>query len=77
VRDGVRLPTGQILRLEAVRIAGHWVTSVQALERFVAAQTEAHRPDPGQHSQAPPVRTPTARRRASERAEKKLAEMGI
>src|SRR4051794_22312667 len=37
--DGVRLPDGSRVRLEAVRVSGRWLTSVQALARFVNRQT--------------------------------------
>ena len=55
--------------------AGHWVT-VEALQRFIGAQTEAHRPHhPQQQLQL--IRSPGQRMRASERAEKRLADLGI
>jgi hypothetical protein len=72
VLDGVRLPDGQRLKLEAVRVGNKWITSLEALERFAAAQTPRLDGDP-----APAPRTPTARRRASERAAKELEAAGI
>ena len=70
ILDGVRTPHGKV-RLEGIRLGGRWLTSVEALERFAAAQT----PD---LSDRPPLpRTPAARRRASERAEARLREIGI
>jgi hypothetical protein len=39
VVEGVRLSDGSRLRLEAVRIGGRWVTSVEALSRFASRQT--------------------------------------
>jgi hypothetical protein len=36
--DGVKTPAGQV-RLEAVRVGGRWITSVEAVERFAARQT--------------------------------------
>ena len=38
VVEGIRTPQGMI-RLEAIRMGGRWLTSVQALERFAVAQT--------------------------------------
>jgi hypothetical protein len=38
VLDGVNTPKGKV-RLEAVRLGGRWLTSIQALNRFAAAQT--------------------------------------
>jgi hypothetical protein len=41
VTTGVKLPDGSRLRLEAVRCASRWLTSLEAIGRFVAAQTAA------------------------------------
>jgi hypothetical protein len=37
--SGGQARPGEVLRLEAVRIGGRWVTSVAAVERFVQALT--------------------------------------
>jgi hypothetical protein len=71
VLDGVRLPDGRRVRLEAVRVSGKWISSLEALERFAAAQTP-----PLGNTPAPATRTPATRRRASERAAE-LAHVGI
>jgi hypothetical protein len=39
ILDGVTAPDGRRVRLEAVRLAGKWVTTPQAIARFAAAQT--------------------------------------
>jgi hypothetical protein len=70
IADGIRLRDGSRLRLAAVRIGARWLTSVEALERFVRAQT----PRP---ADAPPPRTPVQRQRAAERAGKALEALGI
>jgi hypothetical protein len=70
ILDGVKTPHGKI-RLEAIRLGGRWLTSVEALERFAGAQT----PDLADRPQLP--RTSTMRRRASERAEAQLQKLGI
>jgi hypothetical protein len=72
VLDGVRLPDGRRVKLEAIRCGNKWVTSLEALERFAAAQTPPLDGDP-----VPTPRTPTARRRASERAARELEKAGI
>jgi hypothetical protein len=72
VLEGVRLPDGDRVRLEAVRVGGKWVTSVEALERFAAAQT----PSLGDRL-SPRPRTTKQRRRAAERAERELTKLGI
>src|SRR5262245_33527542 len=71
VMDGVRLPTGDTVRLEAIRMGGRWLTSVEALERFAAGQT----PRLGDSPDVP--RTPGRRLRASERAARQLEKLGI
>jgi hypothetical protein len=72
IHDGVRLPSGEVVRLEAARLAGRWLTSGPALERFLARQTPVMDTAP---TAAP--RTPTQRRRASKRAERELERLHI
>jgi hypothetical protein len=70
--QGVRLPSGEVVRLEAARLSGRWLTSAPALERFLAAQTpQLDAPA------APAPRSPAQRRRASERAAAELERLGI
>ncbi len=72
INDGVRLPDGAIVKLEAARLAGRWLTSTPAIERFLARQT------PTTETASMPVpRTPTQRRKASERAARELERIGI
>jgi hypothetical protein len=66
----VSLPDGEVVHLESARLAGRYLTSVPALERFIARQTRSLEP-------APQVRTASQRQRASERAEKELEKIGI
>jgi hypothetical protein len=68
-RQGVRLPDGRRVYLEALRVAGRWVTSEKALERFIAAQQAAP-------TEAPLPPTPAQRRRAAERAGAELEARG-
>jgi hypothetical protein len=68
-RRGVRIEGGTV-RLECVRISGRWLTSREAISRFVARQTPSALP-------APRLRTPGQRQRASERAERELQKLGI
>jgi len=72
VVTGVKLADGSLLRLEAVRVGGRWLTSAEALERFAARQTPTHDDAP-----QPQVRTPGRRQRESERAAKALSARGI
>jgi hypothetical protein len=72
VRDGVKTPTGTI-RLEAIRLGGRWLTSVEALERFAARQTPAF----GERPAPPTPRTPAQRERATRAATRELEAEGI
>jgi hypothetical protein len=72
VTDGVRGPEGERIRLEAARLAGRWITTPQAIARFIDAQT------PRQvDTQSKSSRPPSARQRASERAAAELERCGI
>src|SRR5262249_36091030 len=65
---GAKGPDGTIVRLDAMRLGGRWVTSRQALERFMAALT----PRPAGRGDTPGARTPASRQGASERAAAEL-----
>ena len=57
-------------RLEALRVGSRWLTSVEALQRWADAQTDA--------KLVGPVTTPSVtRRRASEHAERELDRLGF
>ena len=72
ILDGVKLPSGEVLYLEASRFGHRWVTSVEALERFADRQTPRIDGEPGLK-----LRTPTQRSKAAERAAKRLENAGI
>jgi hypothetical protein len=71
ILTGARTPSGCRVRLEAARVGGRWITSSEAVARFVAALTApATPPDPT-------PRTPPVRHRASEAAAAELDRLGI
>jgi hypothetical protein len=72
ILSGAKAPDGTRVRLEALRLGGRWVTSREALQRFAEALTPRPAGEP-----APAPRSPTARRRDSERAAKKLDVIGF
>jgi hypothetical protein len=72
VLHGSRCPSGERVRLEAVRLGGRWVTSREALQRFAERLTPRMDDEPP----APP-RTANQRRRESERAAQELERMGV
>jgi hypothetical protein len=61
------------IRLETILVGGVRCTSMAALSRFFAAQTELR---DGRQAVAAPPPTATARRRASEEAERRLIAKG-
>lgn len=69
---GTRNPAGETVRLEAIRLGNRWMTSREALQRFVERLT----PATDTPLQSVP-RTATARQRASERAAAELEKIGI
>ena len=71
INKGVRLPSGEVVRLEGTPVAGRWLTSGPALERFLARQA------PQELETRPTPRTPGQRRRASEQAARELDRAGI
>jgi hypothetical protein len=72
VLEGAPGPDGQRVRLEAVRVGGRWITSVEALARFAERLTPRLDDAP-----APAPRTPRRRERAMERAQERLRAAGI
>jgi hypothetical protein len=73
VLEGVRLPSGEVVRLEAIRCGGRWITTIEALERFATRQTPRLDESPAQR----PVFNSKARQKASKRAARELERAGI
>jgi Protein of unknown function (DUF1580) len=71
--DGVKVPGGGVVKLEAVRVSGRWLTSLEALSRFVARQT----PSLENESAKETPRAAGKRQRAAERAGEQLSSIGI
>jgi hypothetical protein len=76
VNRGHKLPDGSVLKLEAAKMAGRWLTSKPALGRFLERITAASIPQ--SEDTTPPVqaRTVSTRQKSSQRASAKLAAMG-
>jgi len=68
---GVTTPAGKV-RLEALKCGSRWVTSHEALERFLLAQTPRLDEAP-----ALPRRSTTRRQKHNERVERQLETLGI
>ena len=73
VLNGVKTPNG-VIRLEAIRLGGRWITSHEALARFADRQTLRLDEEPQGVARS---RTPTRRQRASQRAADELEKNGI
>jgi Protein of unknown function (DUF1580) len=76
--EGVRLPSGRRLRLEAARVGGRWLTSAAAIERFIRAQTPTLDTEAASKP-APATTKRTAKRRAqdTDRTRRELDRIGI
>src|SRR5262245_19164493 len=72
VFDGVKTPDGRRVRLEALRLGGKWVTSMEAIQRFAESQTPVFdQPKNGF------IRSDSKRMKAAVRAGKELESAGI
>jgi Protein of unknown function (DUF1580) len=72
IMRGSKAPDGAIVRLEAIRLGGRWLTSREAIQRFAEKLT------PHMGVEAPtPLRSKMARTHASERAAVELARRGV
>jgi hypothetical protein len=71
VLHGVKGADGRTVKLEALRVGGRWVTTLEAFQRFAEAQT------PSLNDDAPSTRTETARTRAAAKASEVLSNVGI
>lgn len=75
VAKGAKAADGRVVKLEAVRVGGQWLTSRAALARFVAQLSVI--PDSSTAPPARPVARPqAARSKASERATRELEKRG-
>jgi hypothetical protein len=72
ILSGVKAPSGEVVRLEAIRLGGKWITSREALQRFAERLTPILAGSP-----PPTPRTQTARLRAADRAARELERVGI
>lgn len=72
INRGIRLPDGSILKLEALRVAGRWLTSTEAVTRFIERQ------NPSLVTSEPAKPSPKKPKRSSraEAAAKRLEQMG-
>ena len=74
---GAKSPSGETVRLEAVRLGGRWITSREALQRFAEALTPPSSMSEQGDAASPSLRSPAQRRRGSERAADELKRVGI
>ncbi len=74
VTKGLKVPSGKRVRLEASRLGGGWVTTMEAIDRFVDRLTSAH--ETSDQGVCPPELISRRERRA-ERAGEQLTAKGI
>ena len=74
VTKGLRTPARRVVKLEAVRVGGRWITSNGAVARFVAALTDDA--VPGAPAPKPTNSTAATRHRAATKASAILEAMG-
>jgi hypothetical protein len=70
---GIKTPDGRTVRLEVIKLAGRYLSSAKAVERFITSQSEGIPPIP----LPTPSRSPSKRQRAATAAAEMLAEVGI
>jgi hypothetical protein len=73
VTRGVRGPDGQKIYLEALRLGGRWLTSKEAIIRFMEAQT----PQKVEIPAGVPFRSKAKAQEDAEAAERELDKMGV
>jgi hypothetical protein len=71
IRKGLRTPNGETVYLDGLRVGNGWCTTKKALQEFMTAL------NPERETRPVAPRTPAARRREHERAERVLARAGI
>src|SRR5262245_137676 len=69
---GAKASTGEVVRLEAVRLGSRWLTSREALQRFAERLTPRLEAAPAQQP-----RSPASRQQAAERAARELDKLGL
>ena len=70
ITKGAKSTSGGVVRLEAVRVGGRWVTSAAAVRRFVTALTEASLVGAG--ATPPAVASPASRKNRAASASAEL-----
>jgi hypothetical protein len=77
ITRGVRLSNGQVVRLEGARLGGRWITTIEAVERFMQRLT-AGAVGSAHDSQASTTTVTTRRRRQElDRVDRELSEAGF
>jgi Protein of unknown function (DUF1580) len=71
ITKGIRLANGNVVRLEGARLGGRWITSVEAVQRFMERLTAGALGDASSDSILP-ISTTKQRRRQLDRADRAL-----
>ena len=76
ITKGVRLANGEVVRLEGARLGGRWITSVEAVQRFMERLTASALGDASRSNNSQ-LRTSTQRSRELERVDRALTAAGM
>ncbi len=76
ITKGIRLANGEVIHLEGARLGGRWITSVEAVQRFIERVTAGALGNSSK-ADASTIRTPEQRRRELDRVDRELAEAGF
>jgi hypothetical protein len=76
ITKGIQLAKGEVIRLEGARLGGRWITSVEAVQRFMDRLTAGALADSSETS-ASTIHTTKQRRRELDRVQRELAEAGF
>jgi Protein of unknown function (DUF1580) len=76
ITKGVRLANGDVVRLDGARLGGRWITSIEAVQRFMERLTDGAIGDAAS-AVARTIRTSRQRRRELDRVERELTGSGL
>jgi hypothetical protein len=71
ISKGTRLPSGAIIKLEGARLGGRWITTLEAVQRFMERLTGAALGE-SKAAEAPIVQTSARRQRDLARTDREL-----
>ena len=77
ITKGVRLSNGEVIRLEGARLGGRWITTVEAVERFMQRLTAGALGTAHDSQASTTTGTTQKRRQELDRVDRELSEAGF